>query len=90
MPYMILYVQEVEIQLFIVKQSSTQKSTSGKSWAAYSVLLHLDSGGVTLQHIPDPVVIQCSLYKLLQADDGCSHTVPRINRVVSEGKSIYI
>lgn len=74
MPYMVSYVQEVEIQLSIVKQSSTQNPPAGKS----SVLLHLDSGGVTLQHIPDPVVIQCSIDKLLQADAGYSHTDSRV------------
>lgn len=67
-----LYIQhQGETQLILVKLSTTQKSTS---WVASSVLLHLHSGGVTFQHVSDPAVVQRSIYELLQADAGYSHT----------------
>lgn len=39
--------------------------------------LHLHSAGVTFQHLPDPIIIQRSLYELLQTDDSYRHNKDR-------------
>lgn len=35
--------------------------------------LHIHSAGVTFQHLPDPIIIQRSLYELVLTDDGYRH-----------------
>lgn len=53
--------------------------------------LHLHSAGVTFQHLPDPIIIQCSLYELLQTDDGCRHNKDRRGlRTKSRGQTLSI
>lgn len=39
--------------------------------------LHLHGAGVTFQHLSDPIIIQRSLYELLQTDDGYGHNKDR-------------
>lgn len=39
--------------------------------------LHVHSAGVTFQHLSDPIIIQRSLYELLQTDDGYRHNKGR-------------
>lgn len=46
--------------------------------------LHLHCAGVTLQHPPDPIIIQRSLYELLQTDDGYRHNKNNLRKVDSK------
>lgn len=66
------------ISLLPVNRMPHFRSTTGpQSGVPPQGPLHLHSARITFQHFPDPIIIQRSLYELLQTDDGYRHNKDR-------------